>query len=155
MDTFRWGARYLLCGDQNQKSRFENTATGYRIVVPLGTGTGERGDYVVVDDPHSVDEAESEAERRSAVDWWNGSMATRVNDLANQVRAQMDMPATKEAIRDLSRRWSKAVAKLIEDKANGPAVIQELQHEMPGLIPVNPEGGKVARAHAVSPQIES
>ncbi len=78
----RWGGRYQLSGDQNQKSRFENTATGYRVVVPMGAGTGERGDYVVVDDPHSVDEAESEAQRRSAIEWWNGSMATRVNDFA-------------------------------------------------------------------------
>ena len=321
----RWGGKYQLCGDQNQKNRFENTATGYRIVVSIGTGTGERGDYVVVDDPHSVDQAESEAERTNAIDWWNGSMATRVNNLAtghkvviqqrlheadltgdlllkgdyellclpaefeperrcstsigwtdpregpgellwpekfsntdldrlkislgsyryagqyqqrpspaeggifkriwfrfwrpahmefppvqvrtargevcsiqaipvpaefdtviqswdmsfkdlatsdyvvgqvwgarkgdrfllDQTRARMDMPATKEALKELSRRWPKAAAKLIEDKANGPAVIQELQHELSGLIEVNPEGGKIARAHAVAPQIES
>jgi predicted phage terminase large subunit-like protein len=35
------------------------------------------------------------------------------------------------------------------------AVLQTLKHEMAGLIAVNPEGGKIARAHAVSPQIES
>ena len=78
----RWGTRYQLCGDQNQKNRFENTATGYRVVVPMFTGTGERGDYVVVDDPHSVEQAESDLERKKAVDWWNGSMATRLNDFA-------------------------------------------------------------------------
>ena len=78
----RWGARYQLSGDQNQKSRFENTATGYRVVVPMYAGTGERGDYVVVDDPHSVDQAESDVERRSAIEWWNGSMATRLNDFS-------------------------------------------------------------------------
>jgi len=78
----RWGRRYQLCGDQNQKSRFENTATGYRIVVPMGAGTGERGDYVVADDPHSVDQAESDAARTSAIEFWNGSMSTRVNNLA-------------------------------------------------------------------------
>src|ERR1041385_318227 len=78
----RWGARYQLTGDQNQKSRFENTATGYRVVVPMYSGTGERGDYVVVDDPHSVDQAESDVERRNAIEWWHGSMATRLNDLS-------------------------------------------------------------------------
>jgi hypothetical protein len=78
----RWRARYQLTNDQNQKSRFENTRTGYRVVVPMSAGTGERGDYVVVDDPHSVDQAESDTERRSAVEWWNGSMATRLNDLS-------------------------------------------------------------------------
>jgi predicted phage terminase large subunit-like protein len=321
----RWGDRYQLTDDQNQKSRFENTRTGYRIVVPMSAGTGERGDYVVVDDPHSVDQAESETERRSAIEWWNGSMATRLNDFAtghklvimqrlhesdltgdllvkggyehlclpaefeaerrsttslgwsdprhergellwpekvspadleqlkvtlgsyryaaqyqqrpspadggifkrswfrywrpahmelppvqvktsdgqilsipavpipaqfeqtiqswdmafkdletsdyvvgqvwaadkadryllDQLRNRFDMPATKEAVKALSSRWPKAGCKLVEDRANGPAVIQELQHDVPGLIAVTPEGGKVARAQAVSPQVES
>jgi len=43
----------------------------------------------------------------------------------------------------------------VEDKANGPAVIQELRHDVAGLIEVTPEGGKHARAHAVSPVVES
>jgi hypothetical protein len=30
-----WGDRYQLTDDQNQKNRFENTKTGYRIVVPM------------------------------------------------------------------------------------------------------------------------
>ena len=51
------------------------------------------------------------------------------------------MPTTKEAVQDLSRRWPKAATKLVEDKANGPAVIQELRHEVAGMIEVNPEGG--------------
>jgi predicted phage terminase large subunit-like protein len=55
----------------------------------------------------------------------------------------------------LSEKWPKAHAKLIEDKANGPAVIAMLRHEVDGLIAVNPEGGKEARANAVSPQIEA
>src|ERR1041385_716874 len=58
----RWGNRFQLRGDQNQKQRFENDRTGYRIVVPMSAGTGERGDYVVVDDPHSVEQAESDRE---------------------------------------------------------------------------------------------
>ena len=78
----RWGDRYQLTDDQNQKQRFENNKTGYRVVVPMSAGTGELGDYVVVDDPHSVDQAESDTERQSAVEWWNGSMATRLNDLS-------------------------------------------------------------------------
>jgi predicted phage terminase large subunit-like protein len=321
----RWGGRYQLSGDQNQKNRFENTRTGYRVVVPMSAGTGERGDYVVVDDPHSVDQAASDTERHAAVEWWNGSMATRLNDLSSghkvvimqrlheadltgdllakggydllclpaefepgrrcatsigwsdprqesgellwpekvsradldglkttlgsyryaaqyqqrpapaeggvfkrcwwrywrpahrelppvqvrladgtvesiaavalperfdemvqswdlafkdletsdyvvgqvwaamgadrflldQRRERMDMPRTVEAIRGMSEQWSRAAAKLVEDRANGPAVIATLKHEIAGLIAVNPEGGKIARAAAVSPQIES
>ncbi len=47
------------------------------------------------------------------------------------------------------------LAKLIEDKANGSAVIQMLSNEIPGLLPVNPQGGKIARAAAVSPLVEA
>ncbi len=46
-----WG----LTGDQSTKQRFENTRTGYRIATSVGgTATGEGGDRVVVDDPHSA-----------------------------------------------------------------------------------------------------
>jgi len=38
----RWGNRYQLRDDQNQKQRFENDRTGYRVVVPMSAGTGER-----------------------------------------------------------------------------------------------------------------
>ena len=321
-----WGDRYQLTSDQNQKHRFENDHTGYRIATSVeGSATGERADVVVVDDPHSVDQAESEAERRTAVEWFNGTMSTRLNDFAtghkiviqqrlheadltgdlvgkgdfdllclpaefeperrcstsigwtdprveagellwpekvtaahleglkvslgtyryagqyqqrpapaeggifkrswwrywrpahmdlpgvpvrmpdgrvlhiqavpvpaefdtimqswdmafkdkatsdyvvgqvwgaqgadrfllDQRRARMDMPATQEAVRALSARWPKAAAKLVEDKANGPAVIQELKHAIGGLLEVTPEGGKIARAHAVSPVAEA
>ncbi len=75
--------------------------------------------------------------------------------LADQIRARMDCPTTVQAIRDLSKKWPAAIAKLIEDKANGPAVIQMLAQELHGIIPVNPSGGKVARAQAIAPLIEA
>lgn len=321
----RWGGRFQLREDQNQKQRFENDRSGYRVVVPIGAGTGERGDYVVVDDPHSVEQATSDAERTAAVEWWNGSMSTRLNDpakghkiviqqrlheadlsgdllrrggyehlclpaefepdrqcctaigwrdprssagellwpqridpaalesfkmtlgsyryagqyqqrpapaeggmlkrhwwrywqprganlppvlvrlpdgtierrtavelpsrfdriiqswdmafkdtqkadfvvgqvqaakgadryLLDQVRDRLDFPATLLAVRRLSGQWPNATLKLVEAKANGPAVIQALRHEIGGLVEVNPEGGKVSRAAAASPQLES
>jgi len=77
----RWGHCYQLTTDQNQKHRFENDRTGYRIATSVGgSATGERADVVVVDDPHSVDQAESDTERRTAVEWFNGTMSTRLND---------------------------------------------------------------------------
>jgi len=84
---------------------------------------------------------------------WGAYRADRY--LLDQVRGRWDMPATKAAVQELSRRWPKAGTKLVEDKANGPAVIQELGHDVPGLIAVNPEGGKMARAQAASPQVEA
>lgn len=46
-------------------------------------------------------------------------------------------------------------AVLIEDKANGPAIIQILQKRIPGIIAVEPDGDKIARALAASPIIEA
>lgn len=75
--------------------------------------------------------------------------------LLDQVRAQMDFPATVQAIRLLSGKWRIARSILIEDKANGPAVISFLKREIPGLIPIEPQGSKESRAAAVTPYFES
>jgi predicted phage terminase large subunit-like protein len=44
---------------------------------------------------------------------------------------------------------------LIEDTANGPAIISALAHHIPGMVAVQPEGGKLTRAQAVSPLVEA
>jgi predicted phage terminase large subunit-like protein len=75
--------------------------------------------------------------------------------LLDQVRGRWTFTQTLEAVTNFSTRWPEAVAKLIEDTANGPAVIDSLKSRITGIIPVNPEGGKVARAYAVSPAWES
>jgi predicted phage terminase large subunit-like protein len=75
--------------------------------------------------------------------------------LLDQVRARMDFPTTLAAVTALSAKWPRARAKLVEDKANGSAVIAMLKKKIPGLIPVEPEGGKVVRARAVSPDIQA
>ena len=316
----RWGHVFSLTSDQNAKMRFDNNRSGYRLSTSVGGSvTGEGGDRIVCDDPHKVDDVESDTSRKAALDWWDVAMSTRVNDpktsamvivmqrchqrdlsghllekgnfehlclpaeyegpgritsigycdprtelgellwperfgpkeieelkinlgsyasagqlqqrpspagggifkrhwfrywqprganlppvlvrmpdgttrsieaieaphrvdeqiqswdcsfkdlqtsdyvvgqvwarlgaiflLGDQVRARMDCPATVQAIRGLSDKWPATIAKLIEDKANGSAVIQMLGYEIPGLLPVNPQGGKVARAQAIA-----
>jgi predicted phage terminase large subunit-like protein len=64
-------------------------------------------------------------------------------------------PETVMAVKAMTKKWPKANLKLVEDKANGPTVIQALRHDVPGLVAITPDGGKVARAQAVSPQVES
>jgi predicted phage terminase large subunit-like protein len=297
----RWGDRFVLSSDQNEKYRFDTSRGGCRIAIGVGgAATGEGGDRVVVDDPHLVSEIESDLRRQRTVEWWRQTMSSRLNDpmtsaivivmqrlhegdlaghvmqqggyevlrlpmeyeggkhvtsigwqdprteqgellwperygreeverlkldlgsyaaaaqlqqrpspaeggvlkrswwrfyreapqkldeiiqswdcsftdssnsdfvvgqvwgrkgadryLLDQVRARMDCPATIQAIKRLSAKWPQAHAKVVEDKANGPAVVAMLRHELPGLIAVTPEGGKEARANAVAPQIES
>jgi predicted phage terminase large subunit-like protein len=75
--------------------------------------------------------------------------------LLDQVREHLTFPETVTAVKKMTLKWPKAGLKLVEDKANGSAVIQALQHDISGLVAVTPEGGKVARAQAVSPQVES
>jgi predicted phage terminase large subunit-like protein len=320
----RWGDRFALTSDQNTKGRFDNNRSGYRLATSVGgAATGEGGDRIVCDDPHNVQEAESDAIRKATLDWWDVVISTRVNDpktaakvvvmqrchqqdlsghlleqggwehlclpaeyegpirptsigwsdprqehsellwperfgppeieslkvslgsyaaagqlqqrpspagggilkrhwfrfwqppeanlppvivrlpdgtqqsiilarlgrideviqswdcafkdlatsdyvvgqvwgrvgaaylLLDQVRGRLDYPSTVKAVVELSRKWPMCIAKLIEDKANGSAVIQMLSGSIPGLLPVNPEGGKVARAAAASPLIEA
>lgn len=75
--------------------------------------------------------------------------------LQDQLRDKLDFPGTVAAVKILTAKWPKVTTKWVEDKANGPAVIASLKREIVGLIAVDPEGSKEARAHAVSPQIES
>lgn len=62
--------------------------------------------------------------------------------------------ATLQAIRTVRQMFPRAMTVLIEDKANGSAIINVLQQEM-FCIPVNPRGGKVSRVNAISAAIES
>ena len=68
---------------------------------------------------------------------------------------RMGFAETMKAIRKMSDKWPNARSKYIEDKANGTAIIEMLKDEISGIIPVNPDGGKEARANAVSPLFEA
>jgi predicted phage terminase large subunit-like protein len=297
----QWADRFFLAFDANTTRKFDTNHSGYRLATSVGgSATGEGGDRVVCDDPHNVQEAESDSVRKATLDWWDTVMSTRLNDpktgakvivaqrchekdlsghvlgqggyehlclpaefekrgpktvigwvdpriepgellnperfgqpeiaelklrlgsyaaagqlqqrpapaegglfkrqwwrfykelpskfdeivqswdcafketqtsdfvvgqvwgrvgadkyLLDQSRGRMDLPATLQAVVRISERWPAAQAKLIEDKANGPAVIQLLKSKISGLIAVNPEGGKEARANAITPQVES
>lgn len=75
--------------------------------------------------------------------------------LLDQIRDRLDFPATQQAVKGLSVKWPQAHAKLVEDKANGPAIIAQLRSAVPGLIPVTPQDSKYARASSVAPFVES
>ena len=52
-------------------------------------------------------------------------------------------------------RFPGAHAILIEDKANGPAIIDTIGKELPGVIAIEPQGSKQARAEAVVPLFQA
>src|SRR5450755_2537710 len=77
----RWADRFALTSDQNTKGRFDNDRSGYRLATSVGGSvTGEGGDRLVCDDPHNVQEAESDSIRKTTTDWFDVVMSTRVND---------------------------------------------------------------------------
>jgi predicted phage terminase large subunit-like protein len=83
--------------------------------------------------------------------------------LIAQTRARMTFTKTLEKMLD----WADPEAldtpigtrfireRLVEDKANGPAVIDVLRRQVDGLIPVNPTNSKEGRAHSVTPEVEA
>ena len=58
------------------------------------------------------------------------------------------------ALRAVYRLYPRARFVLIEQAANGEAIIATLRQEMI-ILPVTPKGGKISRVNAVSPAIES
>lgn len=89
--------------------------------------------------------------------------------LIDRINNDMGFSATIQAVRDLSAKWPQARTKIIEEAANGPAVIDALQKEIPGLIAWPPRTGrdednwayrvarssKAARFNSVVPEIEA
>lgn len=70
--------------------------------------------------------------------------------LLDQVRARMSFTKTVAAAIGVKNKWPSIRAFYVEDKANGPAVIDTLKMDVPGIIPIEPDGSKLARAHAVT-----
>lgn len=76
--------------------------------------------------------------------------------LLDSVRGQWSFSETLTQIRKLAAKWNgRITTTLVEDKANGSAIIDVLKDEISGLIAVNPEGGKLVRAQSVEPLFEA
>lgn len=75
--------------------------------------------------------------------------------LVDQWRKQRDYRETKALCRAKFTEFPEALTKIIEEKANGAAIINELREEFSGLVPVCPKGSKTARAMAVQGIVEA
>ncbi len=79
----RWGDRVKIAHDQDAKNKFDTTLGGTRISAPFnGTITGRGGDYKIMDDPHKVDEAESQVTREKVLRVYDGTLKSRLTDSA-------------------------------------------------------------------------
>jgi len=77
----RYGHLVQITKDQDAKIKFETSKLGYRMAVSVGSSaTGEGGDILILDDPHNIDEKESSVKREAALDWFDNTWSTRLND---------------------------------------------------------------------------
>jgi len=75
-----WGNNIQIKGDVNSKINYENTKTGWRMASSVCSGlTGYRGDRLILDDPHSIRKAESDAFREDTLRWFSETLPTRLN----------------------------------------------------------------------------
>lgn len=69
-----------LTSDQNAKGKFENASTGFREAMAFTSMTGSRGDRVILDDPHSVDDANSVVKLDADILTFREALPSRVNN---------------------------------------------------------------------------
>lgn len=69
-----------LVSDQDAKTKFENQDTGFREAMAFTSMTGSRGDRVILDDPHSVDDANSVVKLAADVTTFREALPSRVNN---------------------------------------------------------------------------
>ena len=73
----RWPDVMIKQGS-DQKTKYELTGGGWRMATSVdGRATGEHPDRKIVDDPHNAKQAESDAERESALTWFDRTLSTR------------------------------------------------------------------------------
>lgn len=76
-----WGKRFSIVSDQDAKMRFENDKGGYRFITSVDSGvTGSGGQVIILDDPNDAGDEASEAAIESAINFWDGTISTRLND---------------------------------------------------------------------------
>jgi len=75
--------------------------------------------------------------------------------LVDRVKGQWTFAQTCQQVLTLRQKYPCTGEILIEDAANGPAIVNVLSRKVPGVIAVTPEGGKIARAQAAQPLVEA
>ena len=75
--------------------------------------------------------------------------------LLHQTRGRMGFSVAVKAVQRVTDEWPQANLKLVEDKANGPAIIESLQGEIAGIVAVNPRTSKEERVEAITPFLQA
>ncbi|KJV56122.1 terminase-like family protein [Orientia chuto str. Dubai] len=71
----------ILSRKQNMKYKFMTTKHGFRLASSVGGSiTGEGGDILIIDDPHNPTYINSTKIRNKAIEWFEQTLLTRLND---------------------------------------------------------------------------
>jgi predicted phage terminase large subunit-like protein len=117
-----YGHRFNIRGKGVTKA--SNDRHGWKFASSVrGTGTGERGDRVMLDDPHNIKEGESQVIREETVRWFKEAMSNRLNHM------------TKSAIIVIMQR-------VHEDDVSGTIISDGLPYDHL-MIPLFYEPGRV------------
>ena len=149
-----WASLYQGNPTPGQGDLFPEIAAWPRYSAPLWTRLDDGSCWVPGGGWEMVQSWDMAFKDTKSSDYVVGQVWLRLGSeayLLDMVRERMNFNRTIQAVRDLSAKWPQAIAKYVEDKANGPAAINALSSMLPGLIPIEPEGSKYARAAAVSP----
>jgi len=83
----RFAPEVRLTRDQAEKLEFHNTMGGIMVATSTGGSiTGKGGNRLIIDDPHSPTQAESDAQRQQALDFFNYTLSTRLDDPKRDVK---------------------------------------------------------------------
>lgn len=66
--------------DENRLTLYSNDRLGYRLRTHVTGGTGWRGTFLQLDDPHNAEEMQSEAALGAAWRWWGETFMNRLDD---------------------------------------------------------------------------
>ena len=158
-------------------SEFETTAQGCRLATSGGgVLTGRGADIIIIDDPLKPEEALSQTQRQAANELFDHTLYSRLNDkrkgaivlimhrlheslpsglTLHVLRRRMEYPELKRMVREQAQAFAANVV-LIEDKASGTQLIQELVADgLHAVTRYQPQSDKVMRMHAQTAMIEN
>lgn len=140
-----------FASDQNEKAKFMTTQRGFRFATSVGGAvTGEGGNILIVDDPHNPLQAHSHLQRQHALDWFDHTFYSRLDDktkgcfvIVMQRLHEMDLTGyllgksklwhqlSLPAIMDQSHRyWAMSDGGILHAARESKEQLEQLQSEM-------------------------
>lgn len=137
-----WGNRVMMTYGQSEKTRYSLSGGGHRNIGSTDSNiTGENADTVILDDPHSAEDAFSEKGIESAVFKYDNEISTRLNDRSKS-GFMMIMQRLSEL--DMTGHWIKMYGLYHPEKNPGGVMhlVLPMEFELDelGKTPVNPAG---------------